>query len=179
MSLRHIVSVSENNPTLTEKARRVRGIGPHIQSLIDDMVETMRAAPGVGLAAPQVGVPLRIVVIETPENEDEPGTGRLYTLINPEIVKASPELEEDQEGCLSIPGYAGYIKRHSAITVKALNRGGKEVRLKARGYLARVFQHELDHLDGVLFTDHLEGPDKLIKLEPEPGELSESNMVVA
>jgi peptide deformylase len=173
MSTLRIVTVDENSPTLKGKARRVRGIGPQTQILIDDMVETLRAAPGVGLAAPQVGVSQRIIVVETPDDESEPGSGRLYVLINPEIIKTSPELEEDQEGCLSIPSYAGLIKRHSAITVKGLNRGGKEVRIKATGFLARVFQHEIDHLDGVLFTDRLESSDKLIVLEmieqAEPG----------
>jgi peptide deformylase len=170
MAIRHIVTVDENNPVLTEKARRVRVVGPQTQTLIDDMVDTMRAAPGVGLAAPQVGVPLRVIVVETPE-EDEPGSGRLYALVNPEIVKASADVEEGQEGCLSVPGYAGLVMRHTTLTIKGLNRGGKEVRIKAQGYLARVFQHEMDHLEGVLFTDRLESADQLIRLEaPEQTE---------
>jgi peptide deformylase len=166
MAVRHIVTVDEDNPVLRRKARRVRAIGPQVQALIDDMVQTMREAPGVGLAAPQLGVLLRVIVVEVPEDEDEPGSGRLYTLINPEIVKTSPEFEEGQEGCLSIPGYVGLIKRHPAVTVRALNRGGKAIRIKAQGFLARVLQHEIDHLDGILFLDRLESPDKLIKLEP-------------
>jgi peptide deformylase len=177
MAVRHIVTVDEDSPVLRQKARRVRAIGPQIQALIDDMVETMRAAPGVGLAAPQVDIPLRVIVVETPEDEDEPGSGRLYTLINPELVKTSPELEEGQEGCLSIPGYAALIKRHPTITIKGLNRGGKEVRIKAQGFLARVLQHEIDHLDGILFLDRLESSDKLIKLEPV--EQAEPELVAA
>jgi peptide deformylase len=177
MAVRHIVTVDEDSPVLRQKARRVRAIGPQIQALIDDMVETMRAAPGVGLAAPQVDVPLRVIVVETPEDEDEPGSGRLYTLINPELVKTSPELEEGQEGCLSIPGYAALIKRPPTITIKGLNRGGKEVRIKAQGFLARVLQHEIDHLDGILFLDRVESSDKLIKLEPV--EQAEPELVAA
>ncbi len=167
MALRHIVTVDEDNPVLKQKARRVREIGPQIQTLIDDMIQTMREAPGVGLAAPQVGVLVRVIVVQTPEDEDEPGSGKLYAVINPEIVKASTEIEEGQEGCLSIPGYAGLVNRHSSVMVKGLNRGGKEMRIKAQGFLARVFQHEIDHLEGILFTDRLESADKLIKLDSE------------
>ncbi len=166
MAIRHIVTVDEDNPVLRRRARRVRKINKSIQALIDDMVETMRAAPGVGLAAPQVGVPLRVIVVEIPEEEGDPNSGRLYTLINPQIVWASDEMEEGEEGCLSVPGWVGLVDRHTEVTVKALNRGGKEVKIKAGGFLARVLQHEIDHLEGILFVDRLTSPEKFIRLEP-------------
>ena len=176
MAVRRIITVEEENPVLRRKAKRVRKITKETQKLIDDMVETMRAAPGVGLAAPQVGVSERIIVVETPHEEDEPGSGRLHILINPRIIGTSDEVEEGEEGCLSIPGWVGLVERHTEVRVRALNRGGKEVTLNARGFLARVLQHEIDHLDGILFLDRLKGPDKLIRLpaEEEPSEAAQA-----
>ena len=130
------------------------------------MMETMKEAPGVGLAAPQVGVSLRVIVVETPEDEDDPQGGTQLQLVNPEILKQDGE-QIGEEGCLSIPGYVGIVKRAQNVTVKGLNRKGKEVKVKAGGYLARVLQHEIDHLNGVLFTDRLESPAHLFKLGPD------------
>lgn len=144
------------NPVLRRKARKVTEIDADLQLLIDSMIETMREAPGVGLAAPQVGAPIRLVVVEYGE-EDEEGEEihpkKLYTLINPEIVLASEEKEMGIEACLSIPGLVGEVERHSAIVIKAINRHGKPTKVKAQGWLARIFQHELDHLDGVVYPD--------------------------
>lgn len=140
------------------KAKRVRTVDGSIQKLIDDMLETMRQANGMGLAAPQVGVPLRVIVIEIPEAEP-------IVLINPQIVKRSEE-QSVTEGCLCLPGYRGEISRSARAVAKGWNRQGKEVRIKAEGLLAQVLQHELDHLNGTLYIDHLESPDKLQKLEP-------------
>jgi len=157
MTIRKIVTLE--NRLLRQKARKVTQFTPDLQTLIDDLVETMRAAPGVGLAAPQVAQGLRLFVAEysePPEGEEgegQPVPPKLYVLINPEIVRASEEKAEGTEGCLSIPGYAGTVERHESVTVKALNRRGQPVRIKAKGWLARVFQHETDHLDGVLFID--------------------------
>ncbi len=151
MGLREIITVPA--PVLRRKAHKVTDFGSELQTLIDDMVETMRQAPGVGLAAPQVNVPLRVVVVEYGDEEDENVPQKLYTLVNPEIVRAGDELVLGTEGCLSIPGFVGDVERKEEITVKGQNRQGKPVRLKARGWLARIFQHEIDHLDGVLFTD--------------------------
>jgi peptide deformylase len=123
------------------------------------MIETMHQINGVGLAAPQVGVPLRVVVLQMPEEEP-------IALINPQMVKRSGE-REVTEGCLSIPGYAGELKRSLSVTVKGLDRKGKEVRIKATGLLAQALEHELDHLNGVLYVDHLESEDKLYKVEPK------------
>ena len=144
------------DPVLRQKAKRVRGVDSSIQRLIDDMIETMRAAPGVGLAAPQVGTPLRVAVIELPEEE-------VITLINPRVIKRVGE-RLVEEGCLSIPGYQGVVKRSVSVTVKGYNREGKEVRYKAEGLLAQALEHETDHLNGILYIDHLESPGKLYKI---------------
>jgi peptide deformylase len=144
---------------LRQKARRVTATDSSIQRLIDDMIETMQQASGVGLAAPQIGVPLRVVVIQLPDEEP-------VALINPEMVKRSGE-REVVEGCLSVPGYAGDIKRSVSVTVKARDRQGKSVRIKASGLMAQALEHELDHLNGVLFVDHVESPEKLRRVETE------------
>lgn len=147
------------DPVLRQKAKKVRFFDASLERLIADMRETMHAAPGVGLAAPQVGVPLRVMVIGMPEEAD-------IVLINPQIVRKTGERTVN-EGCLSIPGYVGEIKRALSITVKALNAEGKEIRVKGEDLLAQALEHEIDHLNGVLYIDHLESPDKLSKLEPE------------
>jgi peptide deformylase len=167
MPLREIVTLPE--PVLRRKAKPVTKFDKDLQTLIDDMIETMREAPGVGLAAPQVGVSERLAVIEYAEEDDDeevetvsesaekppkpPKPKQLFVIINPEIVKASEEKVNGIEGCLSIPGMVGEVERHQALQVKALNRYGKPVKLKVEGWLARIFQHEIDHLNGVLFTD--------------------------
>ena len=148
------------NPVLRQKAKRVTKIDKSIHKLIDDMIDTLRADPNrAGLAAPQVGVLLRIAVIEVPEQE-------LVTLINPEIVKREGE-RIVQEGCLSVPGYFGEIKRAVTVKVKALDRYGKQFRLKAQGLLAQALEQEIEHLDGVLYIDHLESPEKLFEIIKE------------
>jgi peptide deformylase len=161
MALREIVKVESGDPVLREKARKVQKVDSTIQKLIDDMVETMREAPGVGLAAPQVGVLQRVIVVEAPEDEDDPQSGKVYAVVNPEIIKRSPEIEEGEEGCLSIPGWNGLVDRHAWVVVRGLDREGREFRIRARDYVARIFQHEIDHLDGVLFTDHITDREKL------------------
>jgi len=150
--------LSSDNPVLRQKAKRVPAIDGSIQRLIDDMIETMQAAPGLGLAAPQVGVSLRVIVIQLPEKEP-------FALINPEVVRKSGE-REVVEGCLCVPGYQGTIKRSLSVTVKGQNRQGKNVRRKAKELLAQVLEHEIDHLDGTLYIDHVEGMDKLYRIEP-------------
>jgi len=153
MALREIVVVPD--PVLRRKAQKVRTFDADLQRLIDDMVETMRAAPGVGLAAPQVGVSQRVIVVEYGEDdeEDENAPKRLYVVVNPEIVEASEETEMGVEGCLSIPGLVGEVERSRRIVVKGQNRRGQPIKLKLQGWVARIFQHEIDHLDGILFTD--------------------------
>ncbi|MDX9992249.1 MAG: peptide deformylase [Anaerolineales bacterium] len=158
MALRTIVTTPE--PVLRRKAQTVTRFDEKLQTLIDDMVETMREAPGVGLAAPQVGVAERVIVVEYYENEEdeeseeaEAAPKRLYTLVNPEITRASTEREIAPEGCLSVPGVMGDVERHLAITVKGQTRRGQPVTLKLKDWTARIFQHEIDHLNGILFTD--------------------------
>jgi peptide deformylase len=159
MAIRTIVTLPD--PVLRRKARPVTKFDKDLQTLIDDMIETMREAPGVGLAAPQVGVPERVIVVEYAEPEEvEEGEEpqevepKLYVMVNPEIVKASADSEVGVEGCLSIPGLVGEVERVYEVRIKGLNRRGQPVKLKAEGWLARIFQHEIDHINGVLFTDH-------------------------
>ena len=158
MALRQIVTLPE--PVLRRKAHTVTKFDKNLQTLIDDMIETMRAAPGVGLAAPQVSISERLIVVEYGEEEEDESEGqqegpkKLFVMINPEIVKTSPETLMGVEGCLSIPNLVGEVERHAAIQVKGLNRHGKPMKVKAEGWLARIFQHEIDHLNGILFPDH-------------------------
>lgn len=151
MAIRPIVTVPD--PVLRRKAQKVRQFDADLQQLIDDMIETMRAAPGVGLAAPQVGVAQRVIVVEYGEDEDEDKPPRLYVVVNPEIVEVSAETEMGVEGCLSIPDLVGEVERYRRIVVKGQNRRGQPIKLKLQGWVARIFQHEIDHLEGVLFTD--------------------------
>ena len=152
MSLRQISKLPD--PILRRKARPVESIDSALQTLVDDMIETMRAAPGVGLAAPQVGVSERIFVAEYPvDDEKEDAPKKLFVVINPEIKQRSEETELGVEGCLSLPGLQGEVERALEVTVKGLTRHGQPVKIKARGWLARIFQHEIDHLDGIVFTD--------------------------
>ena len=151
MAIRPIIheelNATHKDKILRGKAKRVGRIDDYVKRLIDDMIETMRAAPGVGLAAPQVGVALRVIVVEY---EDA-----LYSVVNPEVVKSSGEIT-DEEGCLSAPNWQGPVSRAASVLVKGRDRNGKEVRIKAEGWLARIFQHEVDHLDGVLYVDRME-----------------------
>ncbi len=165
MPIREIVTLG--HPTLRQKARKVTKFGPEVKQLIDDMIETMRAAPGVGLAAPQVNVLERVIVLELPADEEEGTPAELYAFVNPEIVKASREKEEDHEGCLSIPGYIGEVERHVEIVVRGQDAFGHPQRVKAYDYLARIFQHEIDHLEGVMFIDRVSDPAKIRKITPE------------
>jgi len=148
------------DPVLRQKARRVKNVDGSTRKLVEDMLETMRTAYGVGLAAPQVGVPLRVIVIRLPEEEEEE-----IVLVNPQVVRRSGEIV-GVEGCLSIPGYVADIPRAARITVKGLDRDGKETRIKGEELLARVLQHEMDHLNGTLYTDYLESMDELRPVQP-------------
>ena len=172
MSIREIISLPK--PVLRRKARKVTDFGPGLQTLIDDMVETMRQAPGVGLAAPQVAESLRVIVVEFHEKEDdEESPLKLYTIVNPEITRKSAETLMGTEGCLSVPGILGDVERAAAVTVKGLNRHGQPVTIKVKGWMARIFQHEVDHLDGVLFVDRAE---KVWKPEIKEGEKLPDNV---
>src|SRR5512139_3053088 len=175
MAIRTIVSLPE--PVLRRKARPVTEFDSELQTLINDMIETMREAPGVGLAAPQVNVSQRVIVVEYgEEEEDENGEiiekpKKLYALINPEIVKTSEEKVPGVEGCLSIPGVVGEVERFTSVQIKGLNRRGRPTKVKAEGWLARIFQHEIDHLNGIVF------PDRATKVWKPEAELAEEQEV--
>ncbi len=154
-----------DHPVLREKAKKVSRVDASIVRLLDDLAETMLAAPGAGLAANQVGVALRVCVVKGDENQ-------IHQLVNPVLVKGEG-VQVGYEGCLSYPGWVGEVARYETVVVRALNRRGKEVRIKASGFTARAFQHEIDHLDGILFTDRLTSLDTLRRvedLEPEAEE---------
>jgi len=151
--------IQPDNPILRKKAIKVNSFDDRLQALVDDMVETMLDAPGVGLAAPQVAVSQRLIVVRLPDGDEEDReeygdqAGKLYVVANPKIIKSSKEMVAGVEGCLSIPGVFGEVDRHESVVVTGQDRSGKPTRIKAKGWLARVFQHEIDHLDGRLFID--------------------------
>jgi peptide deformylase len=151
MSVRPILLLGD--PRLRLRGLPVDGFGKYLHELLDDLAHTMRAAPGVGLAAPQIGEALAACVVEI--------EGQLHELVNPHLVKASGD-DRDLEGCLSIPGYAAYVTRRERVWIVAQNRIGKKIRLAGSGLLSRALQHELDHLDGKLYIDYLESMDELI-----------------
>lgn len=177
MALREIITLGD--PRLRQRSRPVEKITPEIRTLIQDMVETMHTQQGVGLAAAQVGELQRLIVVEVPEDEEVPGSGELYVVINPEIVKASAETEVGTEGCLSVPGWVGEVERATQVVVRGLNRQGKPLRLRAEGYLARVFQHEIDHCNGVLYIDRLTAPDRIWSVQEGEEEQAEREGVPA
>ena len=158
-TIRHIP-----DPVLRRKTRRVLKIDKSVLNLVEDMMDTLEKSDGAGLAAPQIGVSQRVAVLWMPEEEP-------FAIINPEVVKRIGE-REVEEGCLSLPGYQGKIKRSVSVTVKCLDIEGKPLRIRAKELLAQALEHEIDHLNGVLYIDHLESPDKLYKIEPKTAETS-------
>ena len=162
MVIRRILTADE--PMLREKTKKVSHFDASLHRLLDDLLETMRDAPGIGLAANQIGIPLRVAVIELEEKVTE--------LINPQIVRASGEVI-DWEGCLSIPGFVAEVKRSAKVTVKAQDRRGKEFRIKGEDLLARALQHEIDHLNGVLYIDYLESLEELVPVGEHPSGVEE------
>lgn len=168
--------ILEDDPRLRQKATKIRYADEGLRTLARDMHETMDDAPGVGLAGPQVGVMRRIIVVHVPGefiDEDESTEDIRVTLLNPEIVKGHGR-EVATEGCLSIPGWVGDVPRYTSITVKALDLNNRDVRIKAHGYYARVIQHEVDHLDGILFVDRIEDKSTLREVhDEEPDEALE------
>jgi peptide deformylase len=149
MALRKIVTIPEE--VLRKKAHKVTNFDKDLATLVDDMFETMRQAPGVGLAAPQIAISQKVIVVEYAEDEEK--KPKSFAVINPEIIKTSADTEFGIEGCLSIPNLVGEVERFSSVVVKGFNQSGKPIKIKASGWLARIFQHEIDHLDGILFTD--------------------------
>jgi len=162
MVIRQILTVEE--PILRQRAKKVTQFDASLHRLLDDLTETMRDAPGIGIAANQVGIPLQVAVIELEEKVTE--------LINPQIVRSSGEVI-DWEGCLSIPGFVAEVKRHATVTVKARDRHGKEFRVKGEELFARALQHEIDHLNGILYIDYLESLEELVRVSDRPSEVQE------
>jgi len=163
--------VIEGDPRLRQKATRIRQVDESIRALAEDMYETIPVAEGVAVAAPQVGITRRLIVIRYTEAEED-GSDPVeitYRLANPEIVRGNGR-QVGLEGCLSIPGWVGEVPRMETVTVKAIDMDNKPVRIKATGYLARVFQHEIDHLDGILFTDRVEDRSTLRLVEGDEDE---------
>ncbi len=148
MAIREIRILGD--PVLRARAEPVAVVDDDVRTLIDDMLETMYAADGVGLAAPQVGVGKRVIVVDVRDPDAPP-----FALVNPEIVQASEELDRGEEGCLSIPGLREIVERPASVVVEGLDRDGKPRRIEATGLLARALQHEVDHLDGILFIDRV------------------------
>jgi peptide deformylase len=168
MPIRKIITAE--NPTLRMKAKKVHRFDPSLQKLVDDMFETMHAANGAGLAAPQIDLSIRLFVAEY---ED-----RRIVMVNPEIIKAEGEVL-GSEGCLSIPGYYGdNIRRAESVIVKGQDLRGKDIRVRAEGWLARVLQHEIDHLNGVLFLDRLDRPEDLREVLPDEEEELENEVTI-
>jgi len=149
--------LTKGNPILKKKAKAVKKVLPSHVKLMDEMVETMRQAPGIGLAAPQVGVSERIIVVEVENN--------LYCLANPKLVKKSGK-QVCMEGCLSVPGLEGPVERYEKVCVTGMDRSGKQVKINAKDLLAVVFQHEIDHLDGILFVERVKDPSLIRPKEP-------------
>jgi len=154
------------DPVLSRQAKKVAKVPANIKKLSRDMIETMYAEQGVGLAANQVGSLQKVAVIQTPEMEEA------LVIINPEIVKQEGE-REVEEGCLSIPGYRGTVKRSVSVRVRAIGLDGKVMRIKADELLAQALEHEIDHLNGILYIERLVSPDNLWKVPPPPEEEAE------
>jgi peptide deformylase len=171
MSVLEIVTLPQ--AILRHKAHKVSDFGPDFQELVDDMIETMRQAPGVGLAAPQVGESIRLIVVEYGDEDNEEIPPKLYVMANPDITRTSQDTLLGTEGCLSVPGIQGDVERFESLTVKGLNRHGQPMTVKTKGWLARIFQHEIDHLDGILFVDRAE---KLWRAEEHQGQVIPDNV---
>lgn len=165
--------ITSENPLLREKSKKVTRFTPAVRQLVDDMFDTLDDAEGVGLAAPQIGVLQRIFIVGIPADYDDDGNEispqQDYVLINPEIVRALGD-EEMVEGCLSVPGYRGLVKRATAVVIKGQDEYGHNVRYSGEGLLAQAFQHELDHLDGLLYLDRLESREKIWPISEEEAE---------
>ncbi len=177
MTVREIITVGDTR--LRERSRPVQAMTPEIRELVDDMIETMHEAEGVGLAAVQVGEMHRIILVELPEDEEVWGSGELYIVLNPEVVKESRETEIGVEGCLSIPGYVGEVERATEVLIRGLDINGRKFRLRPRGYLARAFQHEIDHTNGILYIDRLVAPDRIWEVTPGTEEEVEAASAMA
>ncbi len=192
MTVREIIYADD--PQLRVKSRPVKRIDADTRRLIADMMETMQAADGIGLAAIQIGVPKRVIVVWLPEEDEDgdeghngrkthvqtppPRNRQLYAIVNPKITRHSREMEEGIEGCLSVPGLVGMVPRHTAVVVRGMDPQGRKIRIRANGLLARVLQHEIDHCEGVLFIDYITDPNKIWSVEEGMEELAEAEQQI-
>ena len=151
MAAREIIIVP--HPTLRKKAAKVSDFGPELQQLIDDMIDTLHENSGAGLAAPQVNVPQQVILVEYGNDEDEEIPPTIYVIANPKVTRFSQQMIIGAEGCLSIPGLMGEVERAEEVVVEGLDRFGKPLKMKLQGWEARIFQHEIDHINGILYTD--------------------------
>ena len=164
MALKEVIKLP--HPTLRRKAHKVVEFNADLQQLIEDMIETMRDEPGVGLAAPQVNISQQLIVVEYPEDDSISNVKpKVFVLANPELARVSDERVKGIEGCLSVPNLFGEVERSQSVTVRGQNQHGKNVNIKANGWLARIFLHEIDHLNGILFVDRA---DTLYRPEDVP-----------
>jgi peptide deformylase len=167
MAVRRVLTVasSDDEEILRQKSQPVAIIDQKINKIMRDLTDTMFAAEGVGISAIQIGEPVQVIVVRDMKNDDDDDTLKTITLLNPEITFTSSTMEEDFDGCLSIPGYWGLTDRSVFIRVRYQNRFGREINRRFEGYMARVVQHEVDHLGGILYTDHINDPEKFFEAE--------------
>ncbi len=151
MTAREIIIVP--HPTLRKKAEKVTDFGPDLQQLIEDMIDTLHEESGAGLAAPQINVSKQVILIEFGSEEDEEVPPRLYVTINPKITRFSQQMVSGAEGCLSVPGLMGDVDRSQDVVVEGQDRNGEPLKISLQGWIARIFQHEIDHINGILYTD--------------------------
>jgi peptide deformylase len=152
MAIRNVIKLP--HPTLRRKAKKIEQFDSDLRKLIDDMIETMRDEPGVGLAAPQINISQRLIVVEYPEDDSiHDAEPKVFVVANPVLVQVSETKENGIEGCLSVPNLYGEVERSKSVTVRGQNQHGKKITINADGWLARIFQHEIDHLNGILFVD--------------------------
>jgi peptide deformylase len=170
MAVREILQIG--NPVLKQRSHKITRFDGALPNLVEDMFETMHAADGLGLAAPQIGIPRRLIVLEMPDDESYPHPGERFVMCNPEIVKASRETAIGQEGCLSVAGYVGMVERAEQVIIRAQDLKGRKFRVKAEGFLARAFQHEIDHLNGTLYVEIAE-PGSVMTLEEHERQVRE------
>jgi peptide deformylase len=172
MAVRRVLTVasSDDEEILRQKSQPVATVDQKINKIIRDLTDTMFAAEGVGISAIQIGEPAQVIVVRDMKSDDDDDTLKTITLLNPEITFTSPTMEEDFDGCLSIPGYWGLTDRSVFIRVRYQNRFGREINRRFEGYMARVVQHEVDHLGGILYTDHISDPEKFYEAEEIPEE---------
>jgi peptide deformylase len=170
MPIKQVIIIGDDR--LRQKAKKVKQFTPALKQLVQDMLETMQHYDGVGLAAPQIGVMQRLFVAAIPITEDDdsephPQSGETHVLINPVVVRTASNIIEGEEGCLSIPNWRGLVERPEWVEVRAQDVSGRSFKVKVNDLLARIFQHEIDHLDGRLYLDHIKNGEKLWELVPE------------